>query len=442
MGETTSGKAFWREYQEFVRARNVKPQNVPYYVRWVRQFQDALPDKSLETRTLEDVQSYMDAIVGQNRYQDWQVNQISHALRILYQDYLGADWARTRWAVTLPESPAYKNKQEFRDQPNKVGVETRHKDLLERVRRTLRTLHYAFRTEQTYMEWICRYINFNELRDPGRLGEDDIRRYLEYLANERMVSASTQRQALNAVVFLYNKVLEKPLGDIGPYQRARRSQNLPVVLARNEIKNLMARLHDQHALMTGLLYGSGLRLMECIRLRVKDVDFELNQIVVRNGKGEKDRVTVLPDKYRDELKRHLAEVKNLHDGDLELGHGEVYIWPSLARKYPHIGKEWGWQHVFPSTRLSVDPRSGVVRRHHMDESVLQKAVKKAIRQAGIVKKASCHSLRHSFAAHLLENGYDIRTVQELLGHKDVATTMIYTHVLNKPGVAVKSPLDE
>ena len=236
MGETTDGKAFWREYQEFVRARNVKPKNVQYYVRWVLQFQDALPDKPLETRTLEDVQSYMDAIVGQNRYQDWQVNQISHALRILYQDYLGADWARTRWAVTLPESPASKNKPEFRDKPNAVGVETRHKDLLERVRRTLRTLHYAFRTEQTYMEWICRYINFNELRDPGRLGEDDIRRYLEYLANERLVSASTQRQALNAVVFLYNKVLEKPVGDIGPYQRARRSQNLPVVLARNEVK--------------------------------------------------------------------------------------------------------------------------------------------------------------------------------------------------------------
>jgi len=420
----------------------VKPKNAPYYVRWAQEFQDALPDKSLETRTLEDVQSYMDTIVGQNRYQDWQVNQISHALRILYQDYLGADWARTRWAVTLPESPAFKNTPEFRDRPNTVGVETRHKDLLNRVRRTLRTLHYAIRTEQTYMDWICRYINFNELRDPGRLGEDDIRRYLEYLANERMVSASTQRQALNAVVFLYSKVLQKPLGDIGPYQRARRPQNLPVVLARSEIKNLMALLYGQHALMAGLLYGSGLRLMECVRLRIKDVDFELNQIVVRNGKGEKDRVSVLPEKYRDELKSHLAEVNILHDRDLEIGHGEVYIWPSLARKYPHIAKEWGWQYAFPSARLSVDPRSGAVRRHHMHESVLQKAVKKAIQEAGILKKASCHSLRHSFATHLLENGYDIRTVQELLGHKDVATTMIYTHVLNKPGGAVRSPLDE
>ena len=313
--------------------------------------------------------------------------------------------------------------------------------LVDRIKTVLRTLHYAYRTEQSYLEWICRFINFNGLKEPTKLNPADVRIYLEYLATEREIAGNTQRQALNAIVFLYNKVLQKPLGEIGPYERPKRPKRLPVVLTREEKDRVLCEMTGIYTLMAGLLYGSGLRLLECVRLRVKDVDFGHQQIMVRDGKGAKDRVTILPEKYQEELKEHLEKVKKQHDKYLAQGHGEVYLWPSLERKYPNIAKEWGWQYVFPANNLSVDPRSGKVRRHHIEEGTLQKAVKSAIRKAGIAKQASCHTLRHSFATHLLEAGYDIRTVQELLGHADVSTTMIYTHVLNKPGLAVKSPAD-
>jgi integron integrase len=258
---------------------------------------------------------------------------------------------------------------------------------------------------------------------------------------ERKVAASTQNQALNALVFLYEHVMGEPLGTVGEFTRAKRPKRLPVVLTREEVNRLLGALTGTYRLMAGLLYGSGLRLMECVRLRVKDVDFAHNQIVVRDGKGQKDRVTMLPQRFQQPLREHLTRVKEQHDKDLAQGFGAAYLWPALERKYPNAAQEWIWQYVFPSGRLSVDPRSGKVRRHHLHENALQRAVKETAVKVGLTKQMSCHVLRHSFATHLLEGGYDIRTVQELLGHADVSTTMICTHVLNTPGLAVKSPAD-
>jgi integron integrase len=263
------------------------------------------------------------------------------------------------------------------------------------------------------------------------------------LARDGRVAASTQNQALSALLFRYKDVLKHEIGWLQGVERAKRPARLPVVLTRDEVHKIFGHLHGTYRLMAGLLYGSGLRLMECVRLRVKDVDLGYLRITVRDGKGAKDRVTMLPVNVAKALERHLQKVKAQHEDDLEAGFGGVFLPNGIARKYPGAAKEWAWHYVFPSSRLSTDPRSSaaVKQRHHVDESVLQDAVKKAVRAAGITKPATCHTLRHSFATHLLENGYDIRTVQELLGHKDVSTTMIYTHVLNRPGIGVKSPLD-
>ena len=265
--------------------------------------------------------------------------------------------------------------------------------------------------------------------------------YLDYLAVEREVTASTQNQALNALVFFYGEVLQKPIGEIEEFARAKRPRRLPEVMTWDEVRMLLSKMNGITGLMAGLMYGSGMRLMECVRLRVKDIDFTRHQIMVRDGKGQKDRVTMLPDRFGPSLQEHLARVKVTHEQDLAQGTADVYIWPALARKYPNMGKEWIWQYVFPAKTLSVDPRSGKVRRHHINETLVQKAVKEAAGRAAINKRVSCHTLRHSFATHLLEAGYDIRTVQELLGHANVVTTMIYTHVLNRPGLSVKSPAD-
>jgi len=275
----------------------------------------------------------------------------------------------------------------------------------------------------------------------GSWPNPEVSAFLTNLARHSNVAASTQNQALSALLFLYRDVLDQKLGAFEGIERARKPARLPVVLTIDEVRALFSQMSGTMKLMAGLLYGSGLRLMECVRLRVKDVDFGYAQIVVRDGKGAKDRITMLPINSAGALKRHLQKVKLQHEQDLEDGFGEVYLPDALERKYRGASREWHWQWVFPSTRVSVDPRSGKRRRHHIDESLLQQAVKKAVRAARLTKPASCHTLRHSFATHLLESGSDIRTVQDLLGHKDVATTMIYTHVLNKPCIGVHSPLD-
>jgi integron integrase len=313
--------------------------------------------------------------------------------------------------------------------------------LLDQVRYTLRRKHYSYRTEQAYVHWIKRFILFHDKRHPKDMGAPEIEAFLTHLAAEEKVAASTQNQALSALLFLYREVLKQPVGDEIHAARAKRPKRLPTVLTKKEVHAVLRHLSGVHLLMAQLLYGSGLRLMECVRLRVKDLDFARHQIIVRDGKGHKDRVTILPTVVITPLQQHLQQVRRVHEQDLTRGYGAVHMPDALARKYPNAEREWIWQWVFPSPRLSVDPRSGHVRRHHMDPSTLQKAVRQAAKRAGINKHVTPHTLRHSFATHLLEAGYDIRTVQELLGHKDVRTTMIYTHVLNRGTKAVRSPLD-
>jgi integron integrase len=315
------------------------------------------------------------------------------------------------------------------------------KKLLDQVRDALRLKHYSYRTEQSYVDWIKRFVLFHKKRHPKDMGAAEVQAFLTHLAVERKVAASTQNQALSALLFLYREVLHVELPDLTNTVRAHKPKRLPTVLTRAEVGLLISCMTGIHQLMTKLLYGSGLRLTECLRLRVKDVDFAQRMIVVRDGKGEQDRVTVLPDSIVVPLKDHLKRVKQLHEKDVEAGHGTVDLPYALDRKYPNANREWGWQYVFPSERLSTDPRTGCTHRHHVDPSSVQKAVREAARLAKIVKPVGPHTFRHSFATHLLESGYDIRTVQELLGHKDVKTTMIYTHVLNRGGLAVRSPLD-
>jgi integron integrase len=313
--------------------------------------------------------------------------------------------------------------------------------LLDQVRDQCRSLHYSIRTEEAYLKWIREFIVFHGKRHPALLGASEISQFLSYLARERNVAASTQNQALSALLFLYRQVLNQTIEWVENVERAKKPQRLPVVFRREEVRAVLSYLRGEMWLMASLLYGSGLRLMECLRLRVKDVDFPRLQITVREGKGNKDRVTMLPASLVEPLQRQLVRARTLHEADLLEGFGRVYLPFALARKYPNAEKEWGWQYVFPASKLSVDPRTGETRRHHLAETTLQKAVKEAIRKTGIHQPGSCHTLRHSFATHLLEDGYDIRTIQELLGHADVQTTMIYTHVINRGGKGVKSPLD-
>ncbi|MBA7683278.1 Tyrosine recombinase XerD [subsurface metagenome] len=312
--------------------------------------------------------------------------------------------------------------------------------LLDQMKTIMRIKHYSLKTEKSYVHWVRRYIYFHKKQHPIQMGALNVQKFLSYLAVEQHVSASTQNQALNALVFLYKHVLKKELGSIDAV-RARRPKHLPVVLTVEETQRVLSQLSGVKQLMARLLYGSGLRLMECLRLRVKDVDISANQIIVRDGKGFKDRVTILAETVVPVLNEHLILVEALHKDFLGRGYGEVELPYALARKYPNAKSEWGWQYVFPAKNISTDPRSGIKRRHHIHESNLQKAVKNAVRLSGISKHVGCHTFRHCFATHLLEMGVDIRTVQELLGHKDVKTTMIYTHVMKKPGIDVKSPLD-
>ncbi len=313
--------------------------------------------------------------------------------------------------------------------------------LLEQVRARIRFKHYSIRTEQAYVDWIRRFICHFGKRHPKDMGAVEVQAFLTHLAVAGRVAAATQNQAKSALLFLYKEVLAIELPWLDEVESARTTKRLPVVLSRQEVAAVLPRLEGSLNLIGRLLYGTGFRVMECLRLRVKDVNFERGEILVRDGKGAKDRVTMLPASLAPALLAHLERVRELHRSDLAAGYGEVYLPYALDRKYPAAGREWMWQYVFPSRVLSVDPRSGAVRRHHVQDQTVQRAIRQAVRDAGINKPATPHTLRHSFATHLLESGYDIRTVQELLGHADVSTTMIYTHVLNKGGRGVISPLD-
>ena len=313
--------------------------------------------------------------------------------------------------------------------------------LLTQLSQAIRSRHYSRSTEATYVHWIKRFIFFHHVRHPQEMAEPEINAFLTHLAVKEHVSASTQNQALCAIIFLYKHVINRKIGDIGEVIRARKPVRLPVVMTKAEVKAVLSNLTGDKWIIAYIMYGAGLRLMECLRLRVQDVDFNQNQITVRDGKGDKDRVTMFPESVKKPLAEHLSKVKKIHESDIEKGLGRVLLPDALARKYPNASKEWRWQWIFPQNTLWHNIKTGERGRHHVHETLIQKLVKDAVTKAGLVKRATCHTFRHSFATHLLEDGYDIRTIQELLGHKDLKTTMIYTHVLNKGPSAVRSPAD-
>ena len=313
--------------------------------------------------------------------------------------------------------------------------------LLDRIRETMRLKHMSIRTEEAYVYWIKQFILFHNKRNPETMGAPEIRSYLSHLAKDKDVSASTQNLALNSIMFLYTHVVKKEIGSLKEIERANRPKRLPIVFSQNEVLIILSTMKETPQLVAGLLYGSGLRLMECLRLRIQDIDFDRDQILVRSGKGDKDRVTLLPQRLKEPLRNHIAWVKHLHNRDLEQGFGDVYIPPAMERKNSKAAFEWSWQYLFPALEQSRDPRSRRIGRHHFPESKIQESVKKAQKEANIPKRGSPHTFRHSFATHMLENGYSIRLVQQLLGHSDVRTTMIYTHIVKKPEMPVESPLD-
>lgn len=319
--------------------------------------------------------------------------------------------------------------------------DTRRPTLVDRLRAAIRARHYSRRTETAYCMWLRRFVRFHKMRHPAKMGGPEINQYVTYLAVRQKVSASTQNQALAALLFFYKHVLDRQVEDLGTIVRARRPKRLPVVLTQEEVVDILASLEADKRLMAALMYGAGLRLMECLRLRVQDLDFGAGEIMVRDGKGGKDRVTLLPDSCREPLLEQLEHAKRVHEQDLAEGWGRVALPDALAHKYPNAAAQWGWQWVFPQESRWCNEQTGEQGRHHVHETLVQRAVSEAVRASGVAKHATCHTLRHSFATHLLENGYDIRTIQELLGHKNVSTTMIYTHVLNRGGRGVLSPMD-
>lgn len=407
-----------------LRARHYPAQAEEAAIAWARSFIIFHHKRHPATLAAPDVTAFLDSLAS-----DAERSEARTAILFLYREILNRP---LDLPAAAPPAAAYPLRSVA---PDPLAI------LLDQVREALRVKHYAIRTEQAYVDWIKRFIRYHGGRHPRDLGGAEVAAFLTYLATEQHVAASTQNQAFAALLFLYRAVLQQELLYPMATVRARESQHLPAVLTKTEALRVIAQLTGIHQLLAKLLYGSGLRLLEALRLRVKDVDFERRAIIVRDTKGNEDRITMLPDSLIEPLREHLQRVKRLHQEDLAKGYGSVYLPDALDRKLPNASHEWLWQYVFPSDQLSVDPRSGVTRRHHLDESGLQRAVRQAALTVGLDKRVTCHTFRHSFATHLLEDHYDIRTVQELLGHKDVKTTMIYTHVLQRGGLAVRSPLD-
>jgi integron integrase len=444
--------AMWTRFLALLRERGIRDSSSRWHVIRAEEFLKAGGDEDPATRTADDVVGYLRDLGCTSRLQDWQYRQVVEALEVLFAGVLALEWAATfDWgfwhgsARRLEPTHAPSTAGERPDPSiGRPAPDARQPSTLEQLLAALvgeiRRRAYSVRTERAYVHWIRRFVASFPDRDPRELGATEVKTFLERLAVQRKVGPSTQNQALCALVFLYRNVLRRSL-ELDSFTRAKRPRRLPVVLTRDEVRALLARLEGTQHLMASLLYGTGMRLMEVVRLRVKDVDFDYRQIVVREAKGAKDRVVPLPEAVTAPLRAHLVRVRQIFEDDGQRGLGEVYLPEALARKYPNAPREWIWQYVFPSRRISFDSRSGKGRRHHLHENALQKAVKKAGVAAGIAKRVHCHALRHSFATHLLEHGYDIRTVQDLLGHADVSTTMIYTHVLNRGGRGVVSPLD-
>ncbi len=407
----------------FQKAKGIPRDKVKYYIGWLDRFFQFY-DGGMGAVSDGDVKAFGDFLEASG-YKEWQVKQAQEAVFLYIEKFLHKK-------ISFVDSS--------REDNTRCVVKTwaEAKDIF---LKRMRLRHYAYNTEKSYREWIRRFILYTGVKSPLTAKPKHVKRFLTYLAIERKVTASTQNQAFNALLFLYREVLGQDFGDFRNTIRAKQSTRIPVVLTREEIKQVFSHLSGKCRLMLKLIYASGIRVSECVRLRVKDLDFGNQSLIVRSGKGDKDRVTLLPGFLHSPLKTHLKTVKAMHDRDLANGHGAVYMPGALERKYLNAGREWGWQYVFPADKLAVDPRSGVVRRHHINQQTLQRAMKAAIRKTDIAKAASVHTLRHSFATHLLEAGYDIRTVQDLLGHKDVSTTMIYTHVLKRGPGGVKSPAE-
>jgi integron integrase len=453
--------SFWDKYLTQILAQGAKPSTARWYVLRTEEYLRTTSHQDIEQHQSSDVLAYLEHIGRKGELEDWQFRQIIHALEVLFSDVTKTPWAKTfdwnYWYASArkitPNHATIARESNTRisspgKSPTKTGTSKEfallretHAVVLTQLVTEIRRRAYSIRTEQVYEQWVLRFLRFNKPYQAHDLGADEVARFLKYLAVERHVASSTQNQALSALVFFYTEVLAIPLSNIKDFTRAKRPSRLPVVLTRSQIAALLLCTSGIQSVMVRLIYGTGMRLMKCVRLRVKDIDFQYHQIIIRDAKGSKDRIVPLPETLISELQKHLEKVKTVHDKDLADGFGSVFLPDALARKYTNAPREWIWQYAFPSGRLSVDPRSGNTRRHHLHENTLQKSIKQATRQAGIDKKVTSHTLRHSFATHLIEAGYDIRTVQELPGHADVSTTMIYTQVLNRGGKGVKSPLD-
>lgn len=452
-------EAYMRAFDTVLETKISNKRAWPYMSEWGKKFLEAHEGKG--TFSVLEVESWISSVSKKNFLQDWQIKQVRAALELLFTHVLkhgtnpldknsSRHGDKTKYSIkdaNSQEKSAKRNGQQKTADLAQTGKPSRDSrpqkmDPIDLMRKTIRTLHYSLRTEKSYLEWTRRFLEFIHPTEWQHASPNDLERFLEDLANRLCVSASTQNQGLHAILFFFEHILHRPPEERLQFKRAKVSMKIPMVLQKPEVKLLLGKMSGICKIMAGLCYGSGLRLMECLRLRVKDIVFEKGQITVREGKGSKDRVVPLPRAYEAALKSQIDAVKSLHEQDLAQGHGTTHLPDAVLNKYPHAARELAWQFVFPSEKLSVNPRTGNIQRHHIHENTLQNAVKNAVRTLRLPSGVSVHTLRHSFATHLLEAGYDIRTIQELMGHADVATTMIYTHVLNRPGVTVKSPADE
>lgn len=460
---TSIDSHFWDKFIEKTKRYPMKPGIERWHVRHAEAYIQYFKNTPLSSHSSHHVNDYLKQKARSRVIEDWQLRQIILSVKILFMDVLAVPWADNfpwnKWFSQANQLPS--NHPTVSRHVSKVDIQSIIHSSLDKGQRQLfkqvyelypdhiinliriiRLKNYSIRTEHSYLGWFLRFILFHSLKDPVTLAENNVAQFLDYLVIERQVSSSTQAQALCAIVFFYKYVLQYELDDSIKFFHSKKPKRLPVVLSQQEVLSVFSFIEGKtQRLMANLLYGCGMRLMECVRLRVLDIDFDYHQILIREAKGKKDRIVPIPQKLVDDLKLHLEQVKALHEEDLKQGLGRVILPGALARKYPNAETEFRWQFVFPSSRISQHQPSGKFYRFHTHESNLQRHIKQASKKSGINKRVSCHTLRHSFATHLLESGYDIRTVQELLGHSDVSTTMIYTHVLNKPGVSVVSPLD-
>jgi integron integrase len=443
---------FWRQYVEVLKTFRVPSRSIPWYRRHIERFIADHPHLRLRAHTPETTAKWLESVGRDPQIEYWQFRQKVHALRLLVCHLLrlpwgvGFDWDRWSAGAQSLEAnhPTIARTYEMIDKAVEEPGNLLGKKFPEIYRKFLiaiRLPDYAANTERCYLGWINRFLYYHHAKRPSDCAEAEVASFLEHLALKRKVSTATQAQALNALVFFFSQVLQSPLGEIGPFKRPKRPKRLPTVLSPDEIRAVFSNLSGMNRLMIHLMYGTGMRVMECVRLRILDLDFEYRNILVRCSKGKKDRSVPMPELLIAPLKTQVEAVKQLLADDISAGFGSVYLPDALARKYPNADKELRWQYLFPASRIAEDPRSGIYRRHHIHQSVIQKQIKIAADKAGITKRVTSHTLRHSFATHLLDSGADIRTIQDLLGHADVSTTMIYTHVAGRGGQGTRSPLD-